>query len=277
METALLSIRSISIKSPPNSTEFPFNLELIRQFGTLPIDHPITFFVGENGSGKSTVLEGIAAALKLPTIGAEESHVDPTLKSAQLLAKLITFGTKLKPPNGFYLRAEDFFNFTKRIASMKQESENRIQELEEEYKNRSEYAKKLAQGPEKTTIHALNARYGENLDANSHGESFLKVFQARFVPFSVYILDEPEAPLSPIRQLGMIKIISDMVDRGCQFFIATHSPILMATPRSVIWSFDSLPPKKVAYNELEHVKFTKDFLNQPEVYIKHLFDKEEDD
>ncbi|HAZ44940.1 MAG TPA: hypothetical protein DCZ55_10825, partial [Cyanobacteria bacterium UBA11371] len=109
-----------------------------------------------------------------------------------------------------------------------------------------------------------------NLDANSHGESFLKLFQSRFVPGGLYLLDEPEAPLSPLRQLAFLSMLKDMVNQDSQFIIATHSPILMAFPQASILSFDSYPVKEVPYDQLEQVTLTKAFLNNPESYLRHL-------
>ncbi|MBD2776115.1 AAA family ATPase [Iningainema tapete] len=106
--------------------------------------------------------------------------------------------------------------------------------------------------------------------ANSHGESFLKLFQSRFVLGGLYLLDEPEAPLSPLRQLSFLSLLKDMVNQDSQFIIATHSPIIMAFPEATILSFDTNPPKEVAYDELEHVSLTKAFLNNPQSFLRHL-------
>jgi predicted ATPase len=116
----------------------------------------------------------------------------------------------------------------------------------------------------------MQRRYGEGLDARSHGESFLALFQARFVPGGLYLLDEPEAPLSPIRQLALIAALKQMVAQDAQFIIATHSPILMAFPDAQIYNFDVCPPQVVAYAGLEHVRLTRDFLDNPEAFLKYL-------
>lgn len=116
----------------------------------------------------------------------------------------------------------------------------------------------------------LRARYGEGLDAQSHGESFLALFQARFVPDGLYLLDEPEAPLSPLRQVGFLSLLKEMVAKEAQFVIATHSPILMAYPGATILSFDGGEVRSVAWGDLEHVTITRSFLNAPEAYLQHL-------
>jgi predicted ATPase len=109
-----------------------------------------------------------------------------------------------------------------------------------------------------------------DLDANSHGQSFLRLFQSRFVPDGLYLLDEPEAPLSPQSQLGLMAMMQDMLADGAQFIIATHSPILLAFPGATIYSFDRVPVAAVPYDELDHVVLTREFLNAPERYLRAL-------
>src|SRR5438046_3921623 len=138
---------------------------------------------------------------------------------------------------------------------------------------RSQTALGLKQGPLQASIAELEKRYGAELDANSHGESFLKLFQSRFAPGGLYLLDEPEAPLSPQSQLALLAMIGDMVSQNAQFIIATHSPMLLAFPDAQIYSFDKTPVAVVAYEELDHVRLTRDFLNAPERYLNQIFDK----
>ena len=146
----------------------------------------------------------------------------------------------------------------------------RIAELEVEYADRSAWAKGLAMGPARSSLAELEKRYGIDLDANSHGQSFLTLFRSRFVPGGLYLLDEPEAPLSPQSQLGFMLMMQDMIAEDAQFIIATHSPILLAYPGATIYSFDVSPAAAVAYEELEHVRLTRDFLNAPERYLREL-------
>ena len=116
----------------------------------------------------------------------------------------------------------------------------------------------------------MRQRYGEGLDIRSHGESFLALFQSRFVPDGLYLLDEPEAPLSPLRQLALIAAIKDMVSQNGQFIIATHSPILMAYPAAVILNFDGGEIHPAKYTDLEHVRLMRDFLQNPELFLRNL-------
>ena len=141
---------------------------------------------------------------------------------------------------------------------------------EVEYADRSSYARALAEGPVRASLGVLEERYGVDLDANSHGQSFLRLFQSRFVPGGLYLLDEPEAPLSPQSQLGLLAMMSDMVGHDAQFIVATHSPILMAFPGAAILSFDQDPVERVRYDEFESVRLVRDFLVDPERYVRRL-------
>lgn len=262
-------LRSVGRKRGGGSG-FPFDVPVVRALSELPFDAAVTFFVGENGSGKSTLLEGIALAARLPTVGSAESGRDDTLASQRAFADTLRLTWNAKTGRGFFLRAEDFFGFTKRLAQERAELKGRLVELDEEYKDRSAYAKALASGPLAASLGAMESRYGVDLDANSHGQGFLKLFQSRFVPGGLYLLDEPEAPLSPQSQLGLMAMMVEMVAQGAQFIIATHSPILLAYPGARIFSFDGGTIRSMEYEDLEHVAFTRDFLNAPERYLRHF-------
>lgn len=162
------------------------------------------------------------------------------------------------------------FGYTKQLSQLRDDMLKRAAEIEEEYKDRTEFAKGLALGPMLGPVAAMDRRYGADLDANSHGQSFLALFQARFVPGGLYLLDEPEAPLSPQSQLALLAMISDMVGQNGQFIIATHSPIVLAFPGARIYSFEGAEVRARAYDDLEHVALTRDFLNAPERFLRHL-------
>ena len=261
-----------SVRLGKEGSGFPFTVPAIRSLGELSLDTAVTFFVGENGSGKSTLLEGIALAAKLPTVGSAESSRDDTLAAQRALAKALKMTWTKKTPRGFFLRAEDFFGFTKRLAQERQELQAYIHEVQhgESFQGRSSYAKGLASGPAAGALAEMERRYGNDLDANSHGQSFLKLFQSRFVPGGLYLLDEPEAPLSPQSQLGLMAMMTDMVAQDAQFIVATHSPILLAFPGARILSFDGGEIRDAAYDSLEHVALTREFLNAPERFLRHL-------
>jgi predicted ATPase len=266
----MVLLESIKMRKFPDNEEFPFTVPVIKSLGELRFETNVTIFIGENGAGKSTLLQGIAAAIHAITIGGESVDKDVTLANARLLARYMTLTWKLKSPRGFFLRAEDFFNFCRQLNKTRREMETEIERVKVEYQGHSKMAQDLARAPFVSSIADMESRYGKDLDARSHGESFLKLFQARFVPHGFYILDEPEAPLSPVRQLSLIAMIKEMVDQDCQFLVATHSPVLMAYPGATILSLDDVPIKNVAYEDIEHVKFMRAFLTDPDNFIHRL-------
>jgi predicted ATPase len=249
---------------------FPFDVPIVRRLETLELSTAVTFFVGENGSGKSTLLEAMALAAELPTVGSDETRADATLTAQRALAKHLTLSWTSRSKRGFFLRAEDFFGYAKRLAHIKSDMREEIARIEREYEGRSDYAKGLAMMPALTSLGALEAQYAGDLDGRSHGQSFLTLFEARLVPGGLHLLDEPEAPLSPQSQLALMTLMLRMVGNGGQFIIATHSPILLAFPGATIYSFDRTPPERVTFEELEHVNLTRAFLNDPESYLRRL-------
>jgi predicted ATPase len=253
-----------------SSDVFPFSVPAIRSLVELHLDASVTFFVGENGSGKSTLLEALAVAAGVPAVGSDNVLDDATLSAQRQLARQLTLEWKRRTHRGFFLRAEDFFGFAKRLATMRVELEHRLVEIDEEYRDRSAYARGLAAGPVHGSLREMEARYGLDLDANSHGQSFLRLFQSRIVPDGLYLLDEPEAPLSPQSQLALMALIADAVAEGAQFIVATHSPILLAYPGARIFSFDGGAVTEVAFGDLEHVNLTRDFLNEPGRFLRRL-------
>jgi predicted ATPase len=267
-----MHLRAIEKSVPPADQEarFPFSVPVIRELTELSVDAPVTFLVGENGSGKSTILEGIAAAAGLPAVGALNVKDDETLTAQRELGQALKLIWRQRTRRGFFLRAEDFFGFTKTLAKMRAEFLARLAEIDVEYANRSEYAKGFARMPFVRSLADMERRYGVDLDANSHGQSFLRLFASRFVPGGLYLLDEPEAPLSPQSQLGLITMINGMVAQDAQFIIATHSPILLALPNAIIYSCDRVPIEAVPFDELDHVVLTREFLNDPARFLRHL-------
>ena len=257
-------------KYPELADRFPFNVPVIQSLRELEFSAPVTFFVGENGSGKSTLLESIACAVGSITVGSTSVGMDETLGSIRLLADDLKLTWRLRTHKGFFLRAEDFFGYAKQMTQVRREFEQELQNIDIAYEGRSEVAKGLAKMPYARELQDMKQRYGEGLDSYSHGESFLTLFQSRFVPGGLYLLDEPEAPLSPLRQLGFLSLLRQMVDENAQFIIATHSPIIMAFPGAKIVSFDALPIREIGYEEVEHVSLTRSFLNHPEAYLNHL-------
>ncbi|HYP54314.1 MAG TPA: AAA family ATPase [Pyrinomonadaceae bacterium] len=264
----MVHLREIALKPAAKKLGgYPFAIPLFKKFGALKLSRPVTFLVGENGSGKSTLLEAVAAAVGSVTVGGEDVQRDPSLAHARRLAAQLKLVWTKKTGRGFFLRAEDFFNFARRVNRTAEE----LDEMSEEFGTYLKgYALQLARGVVGGQRRELADRYGEDADARSHGESFLRLFRERFVPGGLYLLDEPEAPLSPQRQLALLSMLREMTEEDAQFVIATHSPILMALPGAVILSCDHSPPREVAYDETEHVSLTRAFLNNPEQFLRRL-------
>lgn len=266
MMMLLRSVAKTAVNSPPT---FPFNVPAIASLQTVAFTRPVTFLAGENGSGKSTFLEALACAVGAITVGSQPVQSDPTLTAVRRLTLKLTWSKKSR--KGFFMRAEDFFGYARQLNENRAEMEQELANLDGDYKGR-DFAKALASLPYRRELGALRHAYGEGLDANSHGEGFLKLFQERFVGEGLYLLDEPEAPLSPMRQLTFLALLHQMVQQNAQFIIATHSPILMAYPNATILSFDGGTVAEVAYEALEHVQVTRSFLQNPAVYLRHLFE-----
>ena len=268
----MISLRSARLERDAESAldDFPFSVPIIASLGELEFAAPVTFLVGENGCGKSTLLEALALAAERVAVGSSDLMADDSLSAVRQLARSLRLTWSRKTSRGFFLRAEDFFGYAKRVADLAAEAKRELVRVDEEYQERSEYARGLARGPHAKTLAEIRALYGDGLDAQSHGESFLKLFESRLAPRGVYFLDEPEVPLSPLRQLAFLGLLRDAVAQGSQFVIATHSPILMALPDAEIWNCDDAPPSRVAWEDLEHVVLTRSFLNDPENYLRRL-------
>jgi predicted ATPase len=266
----VIHLREARLGPPAGRRGFPFDLPAVRTLRRLSFEAPVTLFVGENGSGKSTLLEALAVASKAITAGSAEAAEDPSLEGVRSLARSLTLSWASRSHRGFFLRAEDFFGFAKRMATLRADLEAGLAAVDEEYADRPGLAHELARTPYLRELGELERRYGDGLDAQSHGESFLRFFQARLTPGGTYFLDEPEAPLSPARQLAFLSLLREMVEADCQAVIATHSPILLAFPGATILSFDGDGITRVAYEDLEHVRLTRDFLANPEAFLRHL-------
>jgi predicted ATPase len=256
-----------------HANAFPFNVPVVAALagGELAFRSEVTFLVGENGSGKSTLLEALACAAGSITVGSTSAERDGTLVAVRTLAKQLKLSWSARKHTGFFMRSEDFFGFVKWNRDTRAEYEQELQAIDEEFADRSDLARGLAKMPLLRELEDMTRRYGADLDAYSHGESYFTLFKSRFVPNGLYLLDEPEAPLSPMRQVGLLALIKTMVaEHGAQYIIATHSPVLMAYPGAAIYSFDSAAIHPVAYDEVEHVTFTRAFLSAPQRFLRHL-------
>ena len=210
----------------------------------LPITHDITIFVGENGTGKSTLMEAVAVACGFNAEGGSRNFCFSTENTHSDLYKNIRISRRRTHRDGFFLRAESFYN----VAS-----------------NIDELDRQPAGAPP-----IILSYGGVSLHKQSHGESFLALVENRFGGNGLYILDEPEAALSPMRLLTLMAHINALVDKNSQFIISTHSPMLMAMPRAQIFELSQSGIQEKSYKDTEHYRVTKAFLNNPERILENL-------
>ena len=242
-------IQSISIDWPEvEEDSYLRGIPALRKMGRLDFKKNITFLVGENGTGKSTLTEAIAVACGFNPEGGTADYRFSTFDDVSELGRALRVVRGFRrPKNGYFFRAESFFNVASKA---------------EDYRD----------GTAKSVYYA---RYGgRSLHEQPHGESFLAYFQS-FVEAGLYIMDEPEAALSPQRQLALFIQIAGMAERGSQFVIATHSPILLAIPGAEIYSFDGEGLAPCDYEETESYRLTELFINERERIIKELLEEKE--
>ncbi len=221
----------------------PFNIPLLQHGLDIELSTPVTLLVGENGSGKSTLLEALAWAVGFSSQGGNRDHHFAEGDDGHALGRALHLSWRQRVTAGFFLRAETFFNFATYL---------------------------------ETVGSTFGSYGGQSLHAQSHGEAFLSLFQHRFEE-GLYLLDEPEAALSPQRQLAFLGILHSLTaSRIAQFIIATHSPMLLTFPGAAVLSLDGAGIRRVAFEDTEHYRITKDFLDAPERFYRHLFKKEDE-
>ncbi|MBU9711554.1 AAA family ATPase [Evansella tamaricis] len=228
----------------PSFEKYPFSIPSIKELDTIHFTGKVTFFVGENGSGKSTLLEAIAEKTGFNTAGGGRNNSYNIHAADADLADFLRLSWMPKITNGFFLRAESFYQFATHIDEVAEEDPI-----------------------------VLDGYGGRSLHQQSYGESFLSLFTNRFGGKAIYLLDEPEAALSPQRQLSFLRIIHDLTTReNCQFIIATHSPILLGYPGATILSFDDEKIESVEYERTDHFQITSYFLNNREKFLKDILE-----
>jgi predicted ATPase len=231
---------------------YPFNLPAVRNLSDLAFHPAVTFLVGENGSGKSTLLEAIAVAAGFNAEGGTRNFAFATRTSHSELHRFLRLVRgPVRTRDGFFLRAESFFNVATEIERLDQEP-----------------------GLGRRIIESYG---GRSLHEQSHGESFMTLVLERFRGGGLYLLDEPEAALSPTRQLALLVRLHDLIEAGSQFIIATHSPLLLAYPDARILLLESDGIHEVAYEETEHFLVTRRFLQDHRGMLRQLLDRDRAD
>lgn len=223
-------------------------IQYLIEGNVLEFERPVTFLVGENGTGKSTLLEGIAVACGFNPEGGTRNFNFSTKATHSVLGEYLTPARKRYARDGFFLRAESFYNVATNIDEMDELPGPRL----------------------------INSYGGVSLHNQSHGESFLALVQNRFGGEGLYLLDEPEAALSPSRLLTLMAEMDQLVKADSQFIVATHSPILMAFPGACIYELSGEGIRPVEYRETEHYQLTKRFLDNPERMLRYLLSDTED-
>ncbi len=241
-----LIIKTVSLQRDEVESfeKYPFNIGVVRDFEEINFHSPVTFFIGENGIGKSTFIEAIAVALGLPAEGGTENFRYQTNNTTSELSDYLKIGMYRKPKMKFFLRAESFYNFSSEVERLIKED----------------------------GFWGLYSSYGGNLHECSHGESFMRLVQNRFTDHGLYILDEPEAALSPQRQMSLLCMIDQLVKEGSQFIIATHSPILISYREGEILNLNN-GFEKTKYEDTDIYSLYKMHLDEPEAMQHRLFDE----
>jgi predicted ATPase len=223
----------------PSFDAYPFDIPAVRELRQLDFGPEVTILVGENGSGKSTLVEAIAVAAGFNPEGGSRNFNFETRRSESALVGAIRLVRGVRRPRtGFFLRAESFFNVATEVERLD-----------------------LATDP---------VYGGKSLHERSHGESFLALAIHRFFPNGLYVLDEPEAALSPQNCLTLLLRMRELVAAGSQFVLATHSPILMAYPGAAIYTLTGSGPVRTPFDDVAHVRLTRHFLAKPEEYLRLL-------
>jgi predicted ATPase len=231
----------------PDWSEYPFSLPAVRDLSTLRLDPSVTFFVGENGSGKSTIVEAVAVAAGMNAEGGGGNFQFSTRASHSQLGSCMRLSRSTRRiRTNYFLRAESYFNVA-----------TEIEELDK------------APG---LGARIISSYGGRSLHEQSHGESFLALAMNRFGPDGFYVLDEPEAALSLTGQLALLRRIRELVDDGSQFVLATHSPILLAYPDALIYEVGERGVRAITYHETQQYQLTRDFLADPDQFLHRLFD-----
>lgn len=240
----------------PSFDDYPFCIPCIKDFEKIDLHPKVTFFIGENGAGKSTLMEAIAVASGFNPEGGSRNVVFSTHESHSKLFEHLTLRRGIRPPrDGYFLRAESFYN----VATYIEQNDSHPDH------NSQTYSAGTPIG---------GAYGGRSLHEQSHGESFWTLLTQRFRGNGLYLLDEPEAALSPTRQMGVLSAMHELIKKQSQFIIVTHSPIIMAYPDAAIYLFSKDGIKRVEYTETEHYTVTLDFLSRYEMMLKLLLSNE---
>ena len=248
--------------------DYPFNLKWLKNTPEIEFRKPLTFLVGDNGIGKSTLLQAIAIQNQIPQLTNELYENDPEYETISRLSDSLKSHWDVKSKSGFFFRADDFISFVRENKKLRKELEKDLNRLDE----RGVHKLAFERQPYQNSLDALKRSYPKELHKMSHGQSFLALFKSRLTPNSLYLLDEPETPLSPQNQLTLLYMIDEQIKQGSQFIIASHSPVLTAYPDADIYNIKSESIKLIDYEEIENVEFMKNFMADPKRFMYYTFE-----
>ncbi len=261
-------IKSFSINTTKQSP-FPFDIPAVLFAKNIELNKAVTIFVGDNGCGKSTLLESIAYKLNFPLIGGGIKHHERSgFEASVSIEPFLEIVWNKETYKGFFFRAEDFSDFVNSVENENKKIALDLIELKGQVDD--SIIDRLSESMN-YNLREMRKNYGGNMQAYSHGEAFLKILQTRIGDKGIFLLDEPEAALSPLKQLSLISLIMEIVKmKNAQFIIATHSPILMGIPGATIYEIQENGMNEVPYTETDHYRITKTFLDNPSHYLRHL-------
>ena len=246
---------------------YPYDVPAIKFAKNLDVSDAVTFLVGENGSGKSTLLEAIACRLQLPHLDGN-SYEKNSFDAAKTLLPYLELTWQIERSVGFFFRAEDFGDYLNSVHRVGTTIQNQIGDLGEDV---PKHIKEQMLESANYQLKRIRRNFGQELNTFSHGEAYLHIMNKMINTRGIYLLDEPEAALSPAKQLTLIAFIKHHLEtHNSQFIIATHSPILLAFPEASIFEITENSMDKTALENTEHYNITKSFLNNPEAYLRHL-------
>ncbi len=246
---------------------FPFDVPSIQFAKNIQFPSPVTFIIGDNGTGKSTLLETLAYRLQLPHIDGSSYH-KRGFTAAKLLVPFLELDWDIERGVGFFFRAEDFGDFINSIERQDAKLHDDLNSLHGEVPD--QIIKKMKESAN-YQLHHMRKNYGQKLQAFSHGEAYLQIMHEKINQRGIYLLDEPEAALSPSKQLSLMYFIHEhLQNHVSQFIIVTHAPMLMAYPGATLYEITKNNMSQVALEDVEHYSITKSFLNNPEAYLRFL-------
>jgi len=259
-------LKSVNINTE-KANPFPFNVASVRYAKDIDLSNSINFFVGDNGTGKSTLLESIAFRLQLPHMDGSD-YRKKSFQAAVTLAPYLELNYNIDRPIGFFFRAEDFGDFMNSVDRSDASLHSQLNDLDGAIP--SDVIQQMKDNANSQLYH-MRRNYGQDLNSFSHGEAYLKIMQDKIQDRGIFLLDEPEAALSPSKQLSLIYYIKEHLKvHNSQFIIVTHSPMLMSIPNSTVYEITEEYMESKPLEEVEHYSITKGFLNNPDIYLRHL-------